>query len=209
MDDLFPFTLFDGDDESSSGGGGSGDGTAASGFGAETLTRIVIDVPEISVGDLNQFLRTSANPNLSIRAAADFIRGLAGGLRTGSFQLAKGAQRATAQIQIHGAGPVAGETFTVCGVTFTARASGASGNEFNANADPEIVAANIAAAVNSSGSRVADSILATSDGGNVTFTARIPGIEGNGFALFGSLSESMILDFSGGSNGNFSNYGIN
>lgn len=200
---MFQF-LFFGDDP---GGGG-----VVSTFDdpQETLSRVVLDVPSISAADLDYFMRTGQNVNLSVRAVADFVRGLAGGARQGAMELAKGAARARARLIIEGSGPANGEAFQLCGVTFTARTSGAVGNEFNVSATPTIVAENIIAAVNGSASaRVTGAVIAIAQDGIVTFAARVPGAEGNGFVLSGSLSNTSVVDFSGGSNGKHASYIIN
>jgi hypothetical protein len=92
--------------------------------------------------------------------------------------------------------PTAGETFQIGNVTFTARASGATGNEFNigANAAATIVAA--AAAVNASATAlIAREITATATSATVlTLSASNPGTLGN----FIPLSESMTNVVAGG-----------
>lgn len=192
------------------GDGEGGGGLAVSGFGVETLTRVVINVPEFSASDLVAALRTSQDANLSIRALSDFVRSLAGGLRVGRLELAKNAARALATLTISSTGPANDETFTVCGVVFTAKSSGAAGNQFNTSATPSVVAANIAAAVNASAStRVAQAVLASAAGDVVTFAARVPGAEANGFVLASGLANTVAVDFEGGSNGSLVNYGIN
>lgn len=79
---------------------------------------------------------------------------------------------------------VATNTLTVNGVTFTAVASGATGNQFNIGADDTASAANLAAAINASTSpAVKGSVTASSALGVVTITARAPGTGGNAITL--------------------------
>lgn len=71
--------------------------------------------------------------------------------------------------------PVATETCSINGVTFTARASGAVANEFNIGPTFNETAANLAAAVNASTSAaIQGQIRATVSGGVVTLTAVVP-----------------------------------
>lgn len=108
-----------------------------------------------------------------------------------------GGTKATGTLTFTGA-PTATETFVIAGVTFTARASGATGNEFNIGGTVTATAANVAAAVNAS-SDVTD-ITATSALGVVTFTVDMPGTIGNMIDLSDSLTNATSSNFAGGAN---------
>ena len=57
---------------------------------------------------------------------------------------------ATATLTFSSTGPTNNETFTLGNVTFTAKTSGATGNQFNISSTPAVVATNLAAAINAS-----------------------------------------------------------
>lgn len=174
------------------------------------LTRLVIDNPALTATSVQRIMRTTPNARtLSIRSISDFMRGIACGARRGSIALNTGAVQATATLTVTGA-PTATETFTICGTVFTARASGAVGNEFNIGGTVTITATNIAAAVNASATaKVTGAVLANSLVGVVTFTARTPGAVGNGLSLSEALTNVTAADFSGGSEGTASTFDMN
>lgn len=75
---------------------------------------------------------------------------------------------------------VAGDTFTVNGVTFTAVASGATAVQFNLGADDAADAANLAAKINaSSDTNLLGYVTASAASNVVTVTAVKPGFMGN------------------------------
>lgn len=76
--------------------------------------------------------------------------------------------------------PTAADTITINGVVFTARASGATGNEFNFTAGSvTATAAALAAAINASTTTgIVGTVSATSALGVVTFSAVVPGSAG-------------------------------
>lgn len=105
---------------------------------------------------------------------------------------------ATATLTFTGV-PVAAEAFVLNGVTFTARASGASGNEFNIGGTVTATANNVVAAVNGSASvGVAGLITASNVAGVVTFTADTPGAAGNALTLTEALTNASRTVFAGG-----------
>jgi hypothetical protein len=105
---------------------------------------------------------------------------------------------ATATLTFTGA-PVADETFVLNGVTFTAKTSGASGDQFNIGGNVTATAAAVVAAVNASVSvGVADVITASNVAGVVTFTADDVGDEGNDLTLTESLTNATRTVFAGG-----------
>lgn len=100
------------------------------------------------------------------------------------------------------------ETCVICGVTFTAKTSGATGNQFNISGTVATQATNIATAVNAS-TDLTGICTATSALGVVTFTASVPGKIGNGLTLTEGLSNVTISSFTTGavgSNGTISTY---
>ena len=87
---------------------------------------------------------------------------------------------------------VATNSFSINGVTFTAVASGATGNQFNVGGSDTITAANIASAINASVTAlVAGYVAASSALGVVTVTSAFFGTAGN-MTLLASASGTMV-----------------
>ncbi len=84
---------------------------------------------------------------------------------------------------------VATNACTVGGVTFTAVASGATGNQFNVGANDTATAVNLAAAINASVSAgVLSVVTATSAAAVVTVSAAVTGPIGNNVPLVGGTN---------------------
>lgn len=79
-------------------------------------------------------------------------------------------------------GVVATDTCAVISVTFTAVASGATGNQFNVGADDTETAVNLKNAINANAT-LSQMVVATSALGVVTITAVDYGTSGNAYAL--------------------------
>jgi len=87
------------------------------------------------------------------------------------------------------------ETCTINGVVFTAKTSGATGNQFNIGASVTAHAANLAAAVNASTTAgIKDVISATSSLGVVTLTSKVAGESGI-YGLSETLSNATVTAF--------------
>lgn len=109
----------------------------------------------------------------------------------GTRPVVKGHVAATGTVTIT-AGITAAQTVTIGGVTFTAVASGATGDQFNIGASETEAAANLAAAINASRTAsartypVAGDVVATSAAGVVNVTAKVAGAAGNALTLAAS-----------------------
>lgn len=90
--------------------------------------------------------------------------------------------------------PLAGDTVTVNGVAFTARASGAVANEYNITAGSVTAnAAALAAAINASTSAtILNTVAATSAAGVVTFFSVVPGPVGLNIPITESTSNFTV-----------------
>lgn len=90
--------------------------------------------------------------------------------------------------------PLAGDTVTINGVAFTARASGAVANEYNfVVGDVTATAAALAAAINASvTARILGNVAATSALGVVTFYSLVPGSVGIPTTLTESTSNFTV-----------------
>lgn len=132
---------------------------------------------------------------------ADYISGLTGGALSGaSLYFKVGAVAAVGTITQTSTGAANDETLTVAGVTFTAKTSGATGNEWNRSNTVSVSATNLAAAINAS----ADTniyVVASADAGVVTVTALQPGVLGNLITITESCSNTSCVTPAGGTNG--------
>ena len=87
------------------------------------------------------------------------------------------------------ASTAADDTCAINGVTFTAKASGATGNQFNVGASDSVTATNLAAAINASASALVDGhVTAEAADEVVTVTAVVPGFAGNTITLEGTTT---------------------
>jgi hypothetical protein len=92
------------------------------------------------------------------------------------------AVAASGTLTVATGGSGADETCSIAGVTFTAKASGATGNQFNVSATAATQATNMKNAINASTS-LAGIVTASSAAGVVTITAAQKGKMGNGIGL--------------------------
>lgn len=131
----------------------------------------------------------------------NYISGLIGGsIQSASLSFKVGAIQAAGTLTSTGAA-TADQTCTVCNVTFTAKTSGATGNQFNLSATVGTQAANIAAAINASANLVGK-VTATASLGVVTITSVVPGLIANGLELSaGNLSNVAAGAFASGTDG--------
>lgn len=108
--------------------------------------------------------------------------------------------------------PTAAQAITVGGVTFTAVASGATGNQFNIGADAATTAANLRAAINASTTSLVNptpamtcplrnAVNATNSGATITLYTRIAGSEWNSITETSTLSNVTNNQWSGGTDG--------
>jgi hypothetical protein len=170
------------------------------------LARFSIDFSTRTAADLVSSLKLdNDDTRRSLRSVSDLFRRAAGGWEPATVRSEIGAAKAVATLTFTD-NPTADETFILCGVTFTGRASGAVADEWNittggsAAADAAANAASVVATVNAN-TTVAACVIATSTLGVVTFTAIDPGAAGNGFVLTESLTNATRVQFASGSNG--------
>jgi hypothetical protein len=110
--------------------------------------------------------------------------------------------------------PTAAQAITIAGVTFTAVASGATGNQFNAVTDAATTATNLKNAINASTTNalkpvgviaatapLRNVVNATSSGGTVTVYTRCAGSDWNSVAETSTLANCAVTQWAGGTDG--------
>lgn len=132
----------------------------------------------------------------------DYLTGIIGGsLQGASLAFKVGAVQAAGTLTVATGGSANNETCSICNVTFTAKTSGATGNQFNISATAATQATNMAAAINAS-SDLTGKVTASASEGVVTITAVVPGLIGNGLQLSaGTLANVTLGAFANGTDG--------
>jgi hypothetical protein len=132
---------------------------------------------------------------------SEFITALTGGNQMADLDFQVGAVKATGTLTVAAGGSANNETCSICNVTFTAKTSGATGNQFNISATAATQATNMAAAINASAD-LAGKVTASALNGVVTLTAVVPGLIGNGMQLSaGTLANVTLGAFANGADG--------
>jgi phage tail sheath gpL-like len=92
----------------------------------------------------------------------------------------------------------AGDTILINGVTFTAVASGATGNQFNVGASASAQATNLASAINGSATALVNTtVTALAASGVVTITAVKNGAMGNAVTIAKGTDAGSVVTVSG------------
>lgn len=112
--------------------------------------------------------------------------------------------------------PTAAQAVTIAGITFTAVASGATGNQFNIGADAATTATNLKNAINASTTNaikpvgviaatapLRNVVNACSSGGTVTVYTRCAGSDWNSVVETSTLTNCALTQWSGGADGAF------
>jgi hypothetical protein len=151
-------------------------------------TRITLTHDTETTGDLkNKFQTTSDRIRGEYNNLIDLLAAMAGGSMNGSLAVTiDDGNDVAASGTLTLASVVATNTCTVNGVTFTAVASGATGNQFNVGGTDTITAVNLASAINGSiTAGVTGVVSASSAAAVVTVSAIAAGAGGNSLALAG------------------------
>ena len=152
--------------------------------------RLVLDLfdPQQALVDYLQPVTVTSK-----RTMSNYIEGISdGAYQMNNPQLGSiGAVSATGTFTIAAGNLSANDTVTIGGVAFTAKASGATGNQFNIGGSATATATNCAAAVNASSSCLG-LVSASSALGVVTFTSIVPGIVGNQITLAKSATNGSV-----------------
>lgn len=165
-----------------------------------SLTRIVV-TSDLTAAGFKSVCDLAPGQLPALNNLVDYLGGVAGGNYMASLACKVGAVQAYGTLTVATGGSTAAQTCTICNVTFTARASGATGNEFNVSATAATQATNMAAAINAS-SNLTGKVTATASLGVVTITSVVPGLMGNGLQLSaGNLGNVTAGAFANGTDG--------
>jgi len=156
------------------------------------LTNIVLETG-LSAAQLGSYIKW-ADSKQGATDIASFLIGMAGGLRSGKLLIKAGAARATSTLTVSAGGSANNETCVIAGVTFTAKTSGAVGNQFNISATAATQAASMALFFNASPS-LAGIVTASAVLGVVTLTAVVPGKAGNAMSITEDLGNTVLVTF--------------
>ena len=157
-------------------------------------------VIQFNSADSNDKINSFINPRAgltkeNLQGLYNYLNALEGGaydLTTGEIVI---GNRATGAVVFTG-NPSAGETVTINGVVFTARTSGATGNEWNIGAGAAANATALANAINASTTAgIVNVITASASSGTVTLTSNVAGVAGL-YSLSEALSNATVTAFS-------------
>lgn len=137
----------------------------------------------------------------ALQSISQLIQSVLSGNESGSpsvgVSVEENEDKATGTITFGGAG-AANDTVLINGVTFTAVASGASGNQWNVGGTAAQSAENLAAAINASATDLVNKhVTATAASGVVTLTAAIPGHAGNAVTIAEGVDAGLVMSVSG------------
>lgn len=168
--------------------------------------RIELDVQETQA-TCDNLLHIGNDANFNSEILGRFIEQRSNTFGVG-VRVTTGAVRASHAFTFTG-NPVNNETCTINGVTFTAKTSGATGNQFNIGASASATADNFAAAINASATAgISGVVTASSLSGVVTVSAITPGVFGNYLlAPTEGLTNCTVSAWSGGADGNTKSWG--
>lgn len=146
------------------------------------LSLITITHGAEAAGDVVRLIQAPVGKHREANLLIDWVSGLSAGVRAATLKVGTSAVQASGTLTL--STNVATDTAVVNGVTFTAVASGATGNQWNVGGSDTISATNLAAAINASvTAKIPGYVVATSLATVVTVTAVQPGLSGNMFTL--------------------------
>lgn len=156
-------------------------------------------VIQFNSADSNDKINSFINPRAgltkeNLQGLYNYLNALEGGaydLTTGEIVI---ADRATGAVVFTG-NPSNDETVTINGVVFTAKTSGATGNQWNIGVSAAANATALAAAINASSTAgIVNVITASASSGTVTLTANVAGVAGL-YPLIDGLSNATVTQF--------------
>lgn len=160
-------------------------------------TVILLTHDESSVDMIPQVMAETGNRFKTGNLLHQYFNALRAGIRKATCAIAVIAVKASGTFTFS-AVLTASDTLVINGVTFTARASGASGDEFNIGASATASATNLAAAINASATAlISGYVVATSALGVVTITSVRPGTLGNCITIAEGVDGGTVIAASG------------
>lgn len=150
------------------------------------MAKMVVEIElDLSSAQMQQMLPQNAdNPKAFVTQFKNLLDGLSGGVYNGVINCKLGAVQGSRSGTFTGV-PLNNETCVINGVTFTAKTSGATGDQFNIGGSAALTATAMISAINASTTAgILDVILASSGGsGVVTLTSKQAGKVGNAIDL--------------------------
>jgi len=164
------------------------------------LTRLVIDHETTGLQQIDQMGLRQNESRLSGQNLVNYFAGLVSGVRSAALlTFAVDAVQASSVLTFTGL-PTAAQTMVLGNSTITARASGASGLEFNIGATATITATNFVNLVNTNAT-LSPRFTASSAAGVVTILVSVPGQIGNAVQVSEDFTNATVTAFSGGTLG--------
>jgi hypothetical protein len=153
-------------------------------------TQIVITDSTTTVGDVTSRFSKAGSDKQQTNLIVNYLMSLLTRARNGKYTLQfQNGNAASSTGTLTLTSVVATNTCSINGITFTAIASGATGNQFNVGGTDTITATNLAAVISASVTAgVTGIVVATSALGVVTVSAALAGAHGNGYTITGSTN---------------------
>lgn len=165
------------------------------------LTRLILN-SNGTAADFKSQCNLSMGGLDAVTNFAAYVEGVTGGNYGADLDFQVGAVQAIGSLTVAAGGSANDEACTICNVEFTAKTTGATGNEFNISATAATQAANMAAAINASADLAGIVTATVPSGGIVRITAVVPGLAGNGLQLSaGDLANVTLGAFASGADG--------
>ncbi len=155
------------------------------------INTIITITSNDTASQMQQNLQSASTSKYAVASALDnYFEALAGGMKAASLDIqVDGGDSVAASGTLTLTSVVATNTCVINGVTFTAIASGAVGNQFNVGVSNTATAVNLAAAISASVTALVSGVVtATSALGVVTVSATAKGTSGNLCTLTGSAN---------------------
>jgi hypothetical protein len=168
-----------------------------------SIQRIIIDTQE-TADQFNSICPLAGDKHQAGINLGNYIHSLPAGVKSADLKANVGAVEATASITFTGA-PSNNEIVTIGNVVFTAKTSGATGNQFNIGGTVTATATNLVNAINAN-TILNKFLLASSNVGVVTIRCTVPGLIGNALQLSEGLSNATAVGFASGTDGTLHSY---
>jgi phage tail sheath gpL-like len=165
------------------------------------LTEISITSTGPVLADLTvNLIQPTFKPYAEVNQLIDYLAKIASGSELASIDVRcdhGDGVRASGTITFTGVGS-ANDTILINGVTFTAKASGATGNEWNVGASATLSAAALKAAINASATAlVSGHVTADNAAGVLTISSKFYDVSGNAVTIAEGVDSGNVMAVSG------------